>query len=63
MMVAGTDKRLYSINLNCGGVAKGVTHDYRSIIQRAREEGSQYASQFGVKPPTMVIADRVAMQF
>lgn len=63
MMVAGTDKRLYSINLNCGGVVNGLTPDGRSIIQRAREEGSQYASQFGVKPPTMVIADRVAMQF
>jgi 20S proteasome alpha/beta subunit len=63
MMVAGTDKRLYSINLNCGGVVNGLTPDGRSIIQRAREEGSQYASQFGIKAPSQVIADRVAMQF
>lgn len=63
MMVAGTDKRLYAINLNCGGVVNGLTPDGRSIIQRARDEGSQYSSQFNTKAPTQVLADRVAMQF
>ena len=38
MMLTGTDKRLYSINLNTGGVINGLIPDGRSIIQRAREE-------------------------
>ena len=38
MMVPGTDKRLYSIDLNTGGVINGITPDGRAVIQRAREE-------------------------
>lgn len=40
MMISGTDKRLYSINLHTGGVINGVVPDGRSVIQRAREEAS-----------------------
>jgi 20S proteasome alpha/beta subunit len=40
MSVAGTDKRLYSINLQTGGVVNGLTPDGRSVIQRAREEST-----------------------
>ena len=32
MMVPGTDKRLYSVSFNCGGVVNGVTPDGRSMI-------------------------------
>ena len=63
MMVAGTDKRLYSINLNTGGVVNGITPDGRSVIQRAREEAQQYQSQFGIKCPGGVLADRIALRF
>jgi 20S proteasome subunit alpha 7 len=38
MLVAGADKRLYSIALNCGAVVNGLTPDGRAIIQKAREE-------------------------
>jgi len=38
MMLTGTDKRLYSINLHTGGVINGLIPDGRSIIHRAREE-------------------------
>jgi len=51
MMVPGTDKRLYSININAGGLINGVVPDGRSIITRAREEASQYESMFGIKIP------------
>ena len=63
MMVPGTDKRLYSINLNMGGVINGITPDGRAVIQRAREEASQYKSMFGIKCPGAVLADRVALKF
>ena len=63
MQVAGTDKRLYSINLSTGGVINGVTPDGRSIVQRAREEVSQYETMFGIKCPGSILADRIAMKF
>jgi 20S proteasome subunit alpha 7 len=63
MLLAGTDKRLYSINLNTGGVVNGITPDGRSMIQRAREEVSQYETMFGIKCPGAILADRIAMKF
>jgi len=63
MMVAGTDKRLYSLNLHTGGVINGLTPDGRSIIQRAREEAAQYEQNFGIRCPGAVLADRMAMRF
>jgi len=32
MMVAGTDKRTYSINLNCGSVINGLSPDGRAVV-------------------------------
>jgi len=63
MMVPGTDKRLYSIALNAGGVINGLTPDGRAIIQKAREECQQYKDQFHVKIPGGTLADRVALKF
>ena len=40
MQIPGTDKRLYSINIKCGGVINGLTPDGRVVIGRAREESS-----------------------
>ena len=63
MLVAGADKRLYSIALNCGGVVNGLTPDGRAIIQKARAECTQYKDQFHVKIPGMTLADRIALKF
>ena len=63
MLIAGTDKRLYSINVHTGGVINGLTPDGRSVIQRAREEATQYQSMFGIRVPGGVLADRLAMGF
>jgi len=32
MLLPGTDKRLYSISLNAGGVVNGITPDGRAMI-------------------------------
>lgn len=63
MMVGGTDKRLYTVNLHTGGVINGLIPDGRSIVQRAREESSQYENMFGIRIPGAVLADRLAMRF
>lgn len=38
MMVPGTDKRLYSVNINTGSVINGLVPDGRAMVNRAREE-------------------------
>lgn len=63
MQIPGTDKRLYSINIKCGGVINGLTPDGRAVIGRAREESSQYEDNFGVKVPGHVLAERIALKF
>ena len=63
MMISGTDKRVYSINFHTGGVVNGLTPDGRAIIQRARDEGTQYQNMFGIRCPGGVLAERMAMQF
>lgn len=73
MMISGTDKRVYSITPQSGGVSlsseliiskvvNGLTPDGRSLVQRAREESKQYEDTFGIKVPTSVLADRLAMK-
>lgn len=63
MMTPGTDKRLYSISLNAGGVINGITPDGRSVVQRAREETAQYQNMYGIRMPGNVLADRVSLNF
>jgi len=48
MMINGTDKRVFSINLNTGSVVNGIIPDGRSMVTRAREECSQYKNMFGI---------------
>ena len=63
MMVAGTDRRVYSLNMNSGSVVNGITPDGRAMVQRAREESTQYEGMFGIRIPGSVLADRIAMRF
>ena len=63
MMINGTDKRVYSVNLTTGAVINGLTPDGRSMVTRAREECSQYKNMFGIQIPGSVLADRMAMRF
>jgi 20S proteasome subunit alpha 7 len=63
MLINGTDKRVYSINLTSGGVINGLIPDGRSMITRAREECSQYKNMYGIQMPGSVLADRMAMRF
>ena len=63
MQIPGTDKRLFSINIKCGGVINGLTPDGRVVIGRAREEASQYEENFGVRIPGHVLAERIALKF
>ena len=63
MMVSGTDKRTYNVTRQIGAVCNGMVPDGRAQINRAREEAGQYETQFGIKIPGAVIADRMALNF
>ena len=63
MMVAGTDKRVFSINTQSGcvifltifyffvKVVNGLTPDGKCLMYRGREESVQYEKMFGIKIP------------
>ena len=63
MMVAGSDKRLYAINLTTGGIINGVIPDGRNMVDEARKEVSQYKDHFGIECPGYVLADRLANKY
>jgi 20S proteasome subunit alpha 7 len=63
MMISGTDKRIYSVSKNSGGVVNGIIPDGRSVMFRAREECEQYEKNFGIKIPGAVLAERMALQY
>lgn len=63
MMTPGTDKRVYSVSIHSGAVFNGITPDGRSVVQKGREESTQYQTMFGIRIPGHVLADRLAMKF
>ena len=73
MMVAGTDKRVFSITTQSGCVrlfpllmnnqaVNGLTPDGKSLMYRAREEAVQYEKMFGIRIPGNTLADRLGMR-
>ena len=63
MMISGTDKRVYSTSKTNGMVFNGMVPDGRAVMQRAREESDQYESNFGIKIPGAVLAERMALHY
>lgn len=62
MMVAGTDKRVFSITTQSGCAVNGLTPDGKSLMHRAREEATQYEKMFGIRIPGNTLADRLGMK-
>ena len=62
MMVAGTDKRIFSVNTKSGCVVNGLIPDGKTIMYRGREEALQYEKMFGIKIPGGILAERLGMR-
>lgn len=62
MMIAGTDKRVFSVHPTAGCVVNGLVPDGKSLMFRAREEATQYEKMFGIKIPGNTLADRLGMR-
>jgi 20S proteasome subunit alpha 7 len=62
MMIAGTDKRVFSVTPHSGCVVNGLVPDGKSLMYRAREEAVQYEKMFGIRIPGTVLAERMGMK-
>jgi len=60
MLVEGTHRRIYNIHDNIGMVVGGRIPDGKNVMNRARQEASQYKTNYGINIPGTVLAERVA---
>ncbi len=60
MLVAGTNKRIHSIDRHVGMAMSGLTADGRQLVNRAREECSSYKKNYGGTIPPRMLADRMS---
>jgi len=60
MLVKGTNKRIFATAKHCGMAGTGLAPDMRTVVDRAREECSNYLSFYGSTIPANVLADRMA---
>jgi len=58
---AGANKRIFYIDKHIGMAVAGLLADARQLAEIARQEASNYKSQYGDNIPCRVLADRVAM--
>ena len=59
LMVAQTDKRIYSMSLHAGILVNGVIPDGRNIMYRGRSEYKSYLDMFGTEITGRVLAERL----
>uniref|UniRef100_A0A2K5LWP4 Proteasome subunit alpha type-3 n=1 Tax=Cercocebus atys TaxID=9531 RepID=A0A2K5LWP4_CERAT len=57
----GSNKRLFNVDRHVGMAVAGLLADARSLADIAREEASNFRSNFGYNIPLKHLADRVAM--
>ncbi|CAD7693261.1 unnamed protein product [Nyctereutes procyonoides] len=57
----GSDKRLFNVDRHVGVAVAGLLADARSLADIAREEASNFISNFGCNIPLKHLADKVAM--
>ncbi|EER19220.1 proteasome subunit alpha type 3, NTN hydrolase fold, putative [Perkinsus marinus ATCC 50983] len=61
MLVPGTNKRIFPVDRHATLAISGLVADAKQIVERAREECSQYKQVYSTPIPGPVLADRVAM--
>lgn len=61
MLVAGSNRRTFGIDSHIGGIVTGFPADGRQIVNRAREESSNYEETYGHAMIPSVLANRLAL--
>jgi len=60
MLVAGSGRRIATVDRHAGMALSGLPPDGRQVAQRAQGEASNYKSSYGEAIPARTLADRVA---
>ncbi|ESP02957.1 hypothetical protein LOTGIDRAFT_212487 [Lottia gigantea] len=58
---AGANKRIFNIDRHLGAATAGLLADSRHMVERAREEASNYRSNYGSDIPIRHLVERVSM--
>ena len=61
MLVPGSNRRVFSVDSHVGIVVTGYSSDGRQIVNRAREEASNYKAVYGHKVIPSVLNNRVSL--
>jgi len=56
----GANKRLFNIDTNIGGAVAGLLADARQLVERAKEESSNYRYNYGSNIPLKHLTSRVS---
>ena len=60
MLVAGSNRRVFGVDSHAGIAITGVPPDGRQVVNRAREEASNYSETYGHKIVPSVLSNRIA---
>merc|ERR1711916_116324 len=60
LLVAGTNRRVYTVEKNLGIAVAGLSADARQVVNRAREEAQQYKSVYQDIVPAKHLCERLA---
>jgi 20S proteasome subunit alpha 7 len=61
LLVAGSNRRVFGVDKHVGFACTGVPADGRQLVNRAREEASNYADTYGHPAVPSVLANRLAL--
>lgn len=59
MMLPNSSRRLHTVDTHSGMAITGFVSDGRQVVNRAREEASNYLESYGSQIPPSTLADRV----
>mmetsp|Transcript_12470 Transcript_12470/g.23439 ORF Transcript_12470/g.23439 Transcript_12470/m.23439 type:complete len:271 (-) Transcript_12470:143-955(-) len=60
MLLPNSSRRIHTVDTHSGVAVTGFVSDARQIVNRARDEASNYDETYGSKIPPPVLADRMA---
>lgn len=60
MLVPTSNRRIHTLDLHSGLALSGLAADARQLVNKARDEASEYRSFYGSAIPGKVLSDRLA---
>jgi 20S proteasome subunit alpha 7 len=57
----GTNKRLFTVDRHVGVAVAGLLADAKAVVERSKDEASNYRSEYGSSIPLKYLKDRVAL--